>query len=115
MNIGQVPAFPQKPYMWHHKMTEKQQGYADGWNALRDRLKNEPLNLWIPVSDRLPEESLMVVARMRNDTFELAWATYWHGASNAFHEWQFQNSDVHGSPTHWMAIPAFEEDDDANL
>jgi predicted nuclease with TOPRIM domain len=35
------------PFMHHHKMTEKEQGFADGWNALRKRLLEKAPTLGI--------------------------------------------------------------------
>ena len=62
---------------------------------------------WIAVSDRLPlEEDGEVLVRMRDGRYEIAWANYWHGASNAFAQWTFRDPDEDETPTHWMKIAA---------
>ena len=64
---------------------------------------------WIAVSDRVPlEEDGEVLVQMRDGRHEIAWATYWHGASNAFAQWTFRDPDEDETPTHWMTIPALE-------
>ena len=77
--------------------------------AQQELPRRKPLTDWIAVSDRLPaEEDGEVLVRMRDGRCEIAWATYWHGASNAFAQWTFRDPDEDESPTHWMHIPAIE-------
>lgn len=65
--------------------------------------KREPQ--WIAVSDQLPtEEDGEVLVRMRDGRYEIAWATYWHGASNEFAHWTFRDPDEDETPTHWQRI-----------
>jgi hypothetical protein len=65
---------------------------------------------WIAVSDRLPlEDDGEVLVLMRDGRHEIAWATYWHGASNAFAQWTFRDPDEDETPTHWMKIAAAPE------
>lgn len=67
----------------------------------------KPLTDWVAVSDRLPaEEDGEVLVKMRDGRCEIAWATYWHGASNDFAQWTFRDPDEYEAPTHWMLIPA---------
>lgn len=64
---------------------------------------------WIAVSDRLPlEEDGEVLVQMRDGRREIAWATYWHGASTGFAQWTFRDPDEDEVPTHWMQIPGLE-------
>ena len=42
---------------------------------------------------------------MRDGRCEIAWAVYWHGASNSFASWSFRDPDEDESPTHWMPLP----------
>lgn len=71
--------------------------------------QRKPLTGWIAVSDQIPLESDgEVLVRMRDGRCEIAWATYWHGASNAFAQWTFRDPDEDEAPTHWMQIPAIE-------
>ncbi len=61
---------------------------------------------WIPARDQLPtEDDGEVLVRMQDGTCEIAWATYWHGASNAFAGWTFRDPDETREPTHWMPLP----------
>jgi hypothetical protein len=63
--------------------------YAEDDAALRSAIE-EALGQWIPVAERLPKESDRTVAvLLDNGEPAVAWATYWHGASNAFAEWTF--------------------------
>lgn len=72
-----------------------------------DSPESKPLTGWIAVSDRLPAEADgEVLVRMRDGRCEIAWATYWHGASNGFAQWTFRDPDEEEAPTHWMPIPA---------
>ena len=65
---------------------------------------------WISVDERLPIESDgEVLVRMSDGSYEIAWATYWHGASNGFAQWTFRDQDVHESPTRWMPLPPAPE------
>ena len=69
--------------------------------------QRKPLIDWIAVSERIPLESDgEVLVRMRDGRCEIAWATYWHGSSNAFAQWTFRDPDEDEAPTHWMPIPA---------
>lgn len=62
--------------------------------------------VWIPVRERLPlEQDGEVLVRMPDSRCEIAWATYWHGASNDFAGWCFRDPDEDEAPTHWMPIP----------
>lgn len=62
---------------------------------------------WIPVRERLPlEQDGEVLVRMPDSRCEIAWATYWHGASNDFAGWCFRDPDEDEAPTHWMPLPA---------
>ena len=71
--------------------------------------ERKPLTGWIAVSDQIPLESDgEVLVRMRDGRCEIAWATYWHGASNAFAQWTFRDPDEDEAPTHWMPIPSIE-------
>ena len=61
---------------------------------------------WIAVSDQLPAEGDgEVLACMGDGSFEIAWATYWHGASNTFAQWSFRDPDEDRTPVRWMRIP----------
>ena len=67
---------------------------------------------WIPVSERLPEESTGTVAVLFDDGQPgVAWATYWHGARSDFAEWTYPLDDLGDgrSVTHWMPLPAAPE------
>lgn len=81
----------------------------EGWRiecAYTTHHSASPLSGWVAVSDRLPLESDgEVLVRMRDGRCEIAWATYWHGASNAFAQWTFRDPDEDEAPTHWMLIP----------
>ena len=71
--------------------------------------QQKPLTDWIAVSHRIPLESDgEVLVRMRDGRCEIAWATYWHGASNAFAQWTYRDPDEDEAPTHWMRIPTIE-------
>lgn len=65
------------------------------------------MTTWIATSNQLPTEADgEVLVRMRDGSHEIAWATYWHGASNAFEQWTFRDPDIEDAqPTHWMRIP----------
>ena len=70
-----------------------------------EQAEQEPV-AWIAVSDMLPIESDgEVLVRMSDGRCEIAWATYWHGASNDFAQWTFRDPDEDETPTHWMRIP----------
>ena len=62
---------------------------------------------WILSSERLPTESDgEVLVLMPNRSCEIAWATYWRGASNGFAGWTFRSTDfTDTAPTHWMKLP----------
>ena len=42
---------------------------------------------------------------MADGCCEIAWATYWHGSSNAFAQWTFRDPDEDEQPVEWMHIP----------
>jgi hypothetical protein len=67
---------------------------------------------WISVKDRLPSEHQTVAVVLEHGAIVTAWATYWHGASNAFNDWVFPHPDDDGCVvTHWMALPSSPKSD----
>jgi hypothetical protein len=60
---------------------------------------------WTPASEPPPESEGEVLVRMPDGRCEIAWATYWHGASNAFAQWTFRGPDETEQPVAWMRIP----------
>lgn len=91
-------------YFYHHVAC----AWA-AWQAARASLPASPSQgQWISVAERLPKESDRTVAvLLDNGEPAVAWATYWHGASNAFAEWTFPDGNPDGwAVTHWMPLPA---------
>ena len=62
---------------------------------------------WIEAKKEVPSEADgEVLVRMPDGTHEIAWAAYWHGASNDFAKWMFRDPYMdYYTPTHWMRIP----------
>lgn len=62
-------------------------------------LLNSPPSLWIPVSERLPENETQVLARSPQGNLRTAYFAdgIWH--------WHTQ-LNIHGAATHWMPLPA---------
>jgi hypothetical protein len=61
---------------------------------------------WIPISEQLPKEDQMTVAVLMEDRSILTgWASYWHGASNKFAQWNFPFDVDDSTVTHWMPLP----------
>lgn len=60
--------------------------------------------VWIPASAPPKEEDGEVLVRMADGRCEIAWATYWHGSSNAFAQWTFRDPDEDEQPVEWMHI-----------
>lgn len=67
---------------------------------------------WISAKRRLPKEEDGTVAVLCDDGSILtAWATYWHGASNAFAQWTFPHQgDDDRTVTHWYPLPQVPND-----
>ncbi|MGB4448696.1 MAG: hypothetical protein WBI92_11745 [Cloacibacterium sp.] len=63
---------------------------------------------WNPASKPPPEEAGEVLVLMQDGSHEIAWATYWHGASRDFACWTFRDPDETESPVAWMLIPKKE-------
>lgn len=61
--------------------------------------------VWTPASTPPKEEDGEVLVRMADGRCEIAWATYWHGSSNAFAQWTFRDPDEDEQPVEWMHIP----------
>ena len=62
---------------------------------------------WLSASNPPTESQGEVLVLMQDGTCEIAWATYWHGSSNAFAGWTFRDPDMEDAqPTHWMPLPA---------
>lgn len=61
--------------------------------------------VWTPASTPPKEEDDEVLVRMADGRCEIAWATYWHGSSNAFAQWTFRDPDEDEQPVEWMRIP----------
>lgn len=58
---------------------------------------------WINVADSLPQESDgEVFVRFTDGSIGTGWATYWHGASNAFAQWTFPDPDEERKVARWM-------------
>lgn len=53
---------------------------------------------------------VLILLKMRDGRCEIAWANYWHGASNAFAQWTFRDPDEEEAPTHWTHIPALSSE-----
>ena len=60
---------------------------------------------WSPASTPPKESDGEVLVRMADGRCEIAWATYWHGSSNAFAQWTFRDPDEEETPVEWMLIP----------
>lgn len=61
---------------------------------------------WQPASTNPQESDGEVLVRMPDGRPEIAWATYWHGASTGFAKWMFRDPDEDETPVAWMKIPA---------
>ena len=60
---------------------------------------------WSPASTPPKESDGEVLVRMADGRCEIAWATCWHGSSNAFAQWTFRDPDEEETPVEWMLIP----------
>lgn len=68
--------------------------------------KSQTSTPWQPASNPPPESTGEVLVRMADGRCEIAWASYWHGSSNAFAQWTFRDPDETEQPVEWMIIPA---------
>lgn len=61
---------------------------------------------WINASERVPlEADGEVFVRFTDGSIGTAWATYWHGASNAFAQWTHPDPDEDRTIAYWMKAP----------
>lgn len=73
---------------------------ANGVTFAEDHFREPTKMMWIPVSERLPENDTTVLVYRPSMTKQVRTSYYFNG----FHEWQF---DIHGNEviTHWMPFP----------
>lgn len=77
------------------------QAYIDGWNACRAAMLqcSEPLQEWIPCSERMPDKLIPVMVMYEDGEM---WSAMWNG-----NRWDdgTEYPDPH-SVTHWREMPA---------
>ena len=106
------PAQAAEPVAW---AATSEDGVVEALGMNQSRRFDTPLYLapqsvvrepqWSPASTPPKESDGEVLVRMADGRCEIAWATYWHGSSNAFAQWTFRDPDEEETPVEWMLIP----------